>query len=129
MKLHHSIFVSWAMTVAISLCHTSLAAAQDGSFNFEITPFAAYRIGGQFNEKDGDGQFELNESNAQGIMLNVRANANGQWELLYAHQDTEVDTQGLFVSDPIIDLDVDYFHLGGTYLFDGDKFRPFVSMT
>ena len=96
---------------------------------FEITPFTAYRIGGQFDEKDGDGQFELNESDAQGIMLNIRANPNGQYELLYARQDTEVDTQGLFATDPILDLDVEYFQFGGTYLFDGENIRPFVALT
>ncbi len=129
MKLRHSIFVSSAMIAAVSLCHTTPAAAQDDSFMFEITPFTAYRIGGQFDEKDGDGQFELNESDAQGIMLNIRANPNGQYELLYARQDTEVDTQALFATDPMLDLDVEYFQFGGTYLFDGENIRPFVAMT
>ncbi len=129
MKLHHSFFISWAMIAAVSLCHTTSAAAQDKLFKFEITPFAAYRIGGQFDEKDGDGQFELNESDAQGITLNVLANPNGQWELFYARQDTEVDTQGLFVNDPLIDLDVEYLQIGGTYLFDGEDTRPFIALT
>ncbi len=129
MKLHHSFFISWAMIAAVSLCHTTSAAAQDKVFKFEITPFAAYRIGGQFDEKDGDGEFELNESNAQGIMLNISANPNGQYELLYARQDTEVDTQALFATDPMLDLDVEYFQFGGTYLFDGENIRPFVAMT
>ena len=129
MKLRHSIFVSCAVFTAVSLCHTTPAAAQNKLFRFEITPFAAYRIGGQFDEKDGDGQFELNESDAQGIMLNIRANPNGQYELLYARQDTEVDTQALFATDPMLDLDVEYFQFGGTYLFDGENIRPFVAMT
>ena len=129
MQLRHSIFVSWTMIAALSLCHTTPAAAQDESFRFEITPFTAYRIGGQFDEKNGDGQFELNESDAQGIMLNVLANPNGQWEILYSRQDTEVDTQGFFVNDPLIDLEVEYLHLGGTYLFDGENTRPFIALT
>ncbi len=118
-----------AMIAAVSVCLTTPAAAQDNPFKFEITPFTAYRIGGQFDEKDGDGQFELNESDAQGIVLNIRANPNGQWELLYARQDTEVDTQGLFATEPILDLDVEYFQFGGTYLFDGDNTRPFIAFT
>ena len=48
------IFLSWAMIAAVSVCHTSPAVAQDNSFRFEITPFTAYRIGGQFDEKEGD---------------------------------------------------------------------------
>ncbi len=129
MKLPYNFFVSWTMIAAVSLCHTTPVVAQDKLFKFEITPFAAYRIGGQFDENNGSGQLELNESAAQGIMLDVRVNPNGQWELLYAHQETEVDTQGIFVNDPQFDLDVEYFHLGGTYLFDGDNTRPFVVVT
>ena len=129
MNLRHSIFVFSAMIAAVSLCHTTPAVAQDHSFKFEITPFTAYRIGGQFDEKDGDGQFELNESDAQGFLLNIRANPNGQFELLYARQDTEVDTQGLFATDPILDLDVEYFQFGGTYLFDGENTLPFIALT
>ena len=105
------------------------ASAQDYDFKFEITPFTAYRIGGQFDEMDGTGEFELNDSNAFGIMLDIKANPNGQWELLYAKQSTKIDTQGLFVNDPLIDLDVEYFHFGGTYLVDGKNVRPFIAMT
>jgi len=129
MTLRHINFVSWAIIAAVSFFHSTPAAAQDEPLKFEITPFTAYRIGGQFDEKDGDGQFELNETDAQGIMLNVLANPNGQYELLYARQDTEVDTQGLFATDPILDLDVEYFQFGGTYLFDGENTRPFIALT
>ncbi len=129
MKPRRSSLVSWAMIAAVSLCNTAPAAAQDSVFNFEVTPFAAYRVGGQFDEKDGDSNFELNDFDAQGIMLNVRANPNGQYEFLYAHKDTEVVSRGLFVNDRLIDLDVEYFHFGGAYLFDGDSVRPFIALS
>ncbi len=109
--------------------HTGLVAAQGNPFRFELAPFASYRVGGQFEEEGGNGEFELNESSAQGIILNIRADPNTQWEVLYAHQDTELNTQSLFVSDPILNLDVEYFHFGGTYLFEGENTRPFVAMT
>jgi len=111
------------------LCHSTPAAAQDKPFKFEITPFAGYRVGGSFDEKDGDGRVELNDSNAQGIMFNIEANPNGQYELLYSRQDTDADTQGFFVNDPTIDIEIEHFHLGGTYLFDGDNTRPFIALT
>ena len=55
-------------------------AAQNKQFNFELTPYAAYRLGGQFEEKDGDGQFEFEDSDAQGIMLSGLVRSNTQWE-------------------------------------------------
>ena len=105
------------------------ASAQDGTFKFEITPFAGYRIGGHFEEEDGSAEFELGESDAQGITLNVLANPNGQWEVLYAHQSTDLNTKGVFANDPFIDLDIEYLQLGGTYLFDGNNTRPFIALT
>ena len=104
-------------------------AAQDAPPRFELTPFAGYRIGGEFEEQDSDREFEIDESDAQGIVFNIRAAANTQWEILYARQRTELETQGLFAGDPLLDLDVDYFHFGGTYLFDGVSTRPFVAFT
>ncbi len=117
------------MIVVMSIAHSSPAAAQDGSFRFELTPFVGYRLGGSFDEKDGDGRVELNDSNAMGFAFNVRANPNGQYELLYAKQSTDAGTQGFFVNNPTIDMDVEYFQFGGAYLFDGDSVRPFVALT
>ena len=129
MALRHITTASWAITSLACVCHADLVAAQDNPFRFELTPFVGYRVGGQFEEEGGDGEFELNESSAQGIILNIRADFNTQWEVLYARQDTDMDTQSLFVSDPILDLDIEYFHFGGTYIFEYGNTRPFVAMT
>jgi hypothetical protein len=120
----------WVVIVALlSVCQSTPAAAQGKPLKFEITPYAGYRIGGTFEEEDGDGEFELTDSNALGITLSFNANYNQQYELLYGRQETDVDTQGLFVNDPIIDMDVEYFQFGGAYLADGDEVRPFIALT
>jgi len=111
------------------LCLSTPSVAQDKQFKFEVTPFAAYRVGGSFDEENGDGRVDLNDSSAQGIMFNIKANPNGQYELLYARQSTDANTTGLLVNDSIIDLDVEYFQFGGTYLFDGETTRPFLALT
>lgn len=119
------------------------AAAQEGQFRFEITPYAAYRVGGEFEPqqaepKDATRSFELQEGNAEGLVLDIRTGAgnelsggNGQWELLYAHQSTELETQPSFVGGPTLDLDVSHFQFGGAYLFydDSDTLVPFIAMT
>ena len=120
---------STAAAVFMSLFPAAPLAAQEQPFKFELTPFAAYRIGGDFEEKDGAGQVELNDSNAQGIMFNIKANPNGQYELLYSRQNTDADTVGFLLNDPTIGLDVETFHFGGTYLFDGENTRPFLALT
>ena len=109
--------------------HAPPLAAQDPDLRFEITPYAAYRMGGSFDERDGAGRVDLNDSSAEGILFNIAAHPNGQYEFLYARQSTDADTSGFFANDPTINLDVEYFQFGGTYLFDGDSTRPFVAMT
>jgi hypothetical protein len=128
-KLDRSSLASCLITAAIFLCLSTPSIAQDKPFKFEVTPFAAYRVGGSFDEKNGDGQVDLNDSNAQGIMFNIEANPNGQYELLYARQSTDAITQGFLVNDPSFNLEVEYFQFGGTYLFDGETTRPFLAVT
>lgn len=118
-----------AVAVAAGLGWESTVVAQEQSWKFEITPYAAYRMGGSFDEKDGVGRVEINDSSAEGIIFNIAANPNGQYELIYARQRTDADTSGFFPDDPTIDMDVEYVQFGGTYLFDGDYTRPFIALT
>jgi hypothetical protein len=120
---------------------TAPTAAQDPPFRFEITPYAAYRIGGEFEpqaEPDGvdaggeDHDFELREGNASGLLLDIGTGARDtQWEVLYAHQDTTLETHPSFVGEPTLDVDVSYFQLGGTYIFQDDEesIAPFIALT
>lgn len=117
------------LLLAALVLHATPLAAQVPDLRFEITPYAAYRMGGSFSEKDGAGRVELSDSSAAGILFNIEAHANGQYELLYARQRTDANTQGFLVNDPTIDIDVEHFHAGGTYLFDGDNIRPFIALT
>ena len=120
----------WVVIAALlSVCQSRPAAAQVEPLKFEITPYAAYRLGGSFEEKDGEGRVDLNDSNAAGFMFNIMANHNGQYELIYARQNTDADTRGFLANDTTVDIDVEYFQFGGTYLFDGDNTRPFIAMT
>ena len=119
---------------------TAPTAAQGPPFRFEITPYAAYRIGGEFepqeksddvNAAEGRG-FELREGNADGLILDIGTGAgNTQWEVLYAHQDTELETQPSFVGGPTLDIDVTYFQFGGTYIVqdDSESTAPFIALT
>ena len=117
---------------------TATAAAQEPPFRFEITPYAGYRIGGEFEqsgsedvEANGRG-FELDEGNAQGLILDILTSAgNSQWEVLYAHQNTNVETLTSFVGAPKLDIDVSHLQFGGTYFPENDSeaIAPFIALT
>ena len=111
------------------LLAVSHAAAQEQEFRFELTPYLGYRLGGSFDEQDSDRRFDLEDSDAQGLMISGRVQPHTQWEVLYGRQSTELDTEGLFVDDPLLDVDVEYIHFGGTYLFEGSNVRPFIALT
>ncbi len=121
-----------ALVVTILLAQPSFAQEQQEIYRFELSPFAGYRIGGDFQETDGDGELDLDDSNAFGIILNGPAGRewpDGLWEFIYARQETEASTLNLVPGDPRLDMDIEYFQFGGIYLFDRDNVRPFVAMT
>lgn len=114
---------------ALAAAYSSLVAAEENPYMFAISPNVAYVTGGSFDEAGGNGRVELNDSNARGLIFNMLANPNGQYELLYSRQSTDADTEGFLPGDPTIDIDIEHVHLGGTYLFDGETTRPFVALT
>ena len=97
---------------------------------FELTPYAGYRIGGEFEQQDGSGSFKVDEGNSQGLIFNIEArDVNTQWEVLYGRESTSVATDLTFDPAGRLGLDVEYFQFGGTYLFDGEDTRPFIALT
>ena len=103
--------------------------AQEQSFDFEITPFGAYRYGGEFKETDRNFSIDLDDGESFGLILNARHSHNTQWEILYSRQETSASTTGLGLSDPKLDITIEYLQAGGTYLWDGDTVRPFLAAT
>jgi hypothetical protein len=119
---------SGALLATALALQTTRTTAQE-PHRFEITPFAAYRVGGDFVSEEGDARIDLNDSDAQGIIFNIKANDSGQYELLYSRQTTDASLGGLQIDDETFGLQVDTFHFGGTYLFAGEDTRPFLAFT
>lgn len=115
--------------IAMTVLWSATAEAQDKPFNFEITPYGAYRFGGDFRESDSDLTIKLADNSSFGVILNAAHSPVTQWEILYARQETTADTNSLDTSDPRLDLSIEYLHGGGTYLWDGDHVRPFLAVT
>ena len=116
------------MLVLVSGALPTAAAAND-EYRFELTPYVAYRMGGLFSDEENGIDLDVEDSAAQGFIVNGRVRSNTQWEFLYGRQATNIDSGGLFNNDSLLDFDIDYAHFGGTYLFDGESVRPFVAMT
>jgi hypothetical protein len=136
MTSHRFTVLLGALALVASLAAPWSAGAQESSRErpprFELTPYAAYRIGGEFEDAEDGTSFEIHEGHAEGLIFNIRtADGNTQWEILYSYQNTEVETRPMFAAEALLPLDVEYWHFGGTYLFDrpSDGVQPFVALT
>lgn len=95
--------------------------------NFEITPFASYRFGGSFEDSATGFGLDINDSEAYGVVLSINMTPETQIEFLYSHQSTEIEPKGLFSPTSLTGLDMDYYHLGGNYIWNPKKdLRPFI---
>lgn len=103
------------------------AAVADGP-RFEISPFAGYRIGGEWDsDSDGEGA-DIDDGNSWGVGLGLYRDERSFWELLYSRRNAGLDTQ-----DPAlrsVDVTLEYIHFGGTLLFEQPQgFTSFISLT
>jgi opacity protein-like surface antigen len=107
------------------LAVSSLARATE----FEITPFAGNTWGGEFKDATTGKSLSFDERSNFGIMLDFKqANAKDSWiEVYYSRQQTNLRLdQGMFLGTPLINVDVEYYHIGGTYGTESGMVRPFV---
>lgn len=120
-----------SVTCLVCLLATFPAAGQApdraSEHRFEVTPFAGYRMGGTFSDETTDAELELNNAGSFGLILNMREADNTEWELLYSHQDTDIDIGG--AAGGSVNMNVDYLQIGGTYLGEGRHARPYLAAT
>lgn len=97
----------------------------------ELTPYVAYRFGGEI--EDGDGSFrndttDIDEGEAFGVTLDIPLDGGFKLELLVSRQQSEAQfDEGLFEpSFNLGDIDVTYGHVGLLYEWQPGHLRPFV---
>ena len=99
---------------------------------FEITPFAGYRTGGEFEatvEATGERRdVDIEDGGSFGLDLGLYRDPNGIYQLLYSRQSTGIDS-----SDPTlgqVDVETEYYQFGGTLFFPEEHwYIPYLSLT
>jgi hypothetical protein len=104
------------------------AAAEVTPYRFSLTPFAAYRIGGEFDDDDNDDELELDNGASIGLIVNAPFDDRTEWEVFYSRQSSDIDRSPVAVA-PELDVTVEYLQAGGTYVGDGDTARPYLAAT
>lgn len=110
----------------VGLLSAALAAADEGRatpkpVRFELTPFAAYKFGGDFENSATGENFQLDDSPGAGLILGIPWTAESTLEIYYSHQNTDLDVAGFQASAAAVDIDLDFLHIGGTYFVDPDR--------
>lgn len=96
----------------------------------EIAPFAGQRFGGSFVDANTGTTFEMADDAAYGLILDFYSKPKEQIEVYLSRQDTHLTTGGTFTGDPLFDLTIDYYHVGGLVMFgDDERIRPFMTGT
>jgi len=114
----------------LTLAAPALARAQA----IEVTPLVGFRFGGSvettgFQDDGQDARFEVDDSASFGVHLGYRM-GDGEVELLYARQNSRLQTSDLFAGVPVFDMALETWQLGGNYYFGEDdaRVRPFVGI-
>jgi len=94
---------------------------------WEITPFLGYHIGGGFEDNTTGVDLDADEGAAFGLIVGYPQTPDSRYELFYGFQRTRLVTEGTFGGEPVLDLDVHYLHIGGSYRYPEGKVHPFVS--
>ena len=108
----------------LAISHSASAA------EFEITPFAGYTTGGDFKDAQTGTSLSFDDTSSYGIMLDIKQEEDSWVELYFSHQQTRLRAdQGPFFGNPLFNVDIDYYHIGGTYGEATGNVRPFVVAT
>lgn len=95
----------------------------------EITPFVSYRFGGTFDLEESSASFEVDDSEAFGLILNLRHKGNTQFEIFYSRQESTARLRDSVAVSPAIDTTIQVLQLGGTYQGSGATVRPYLALT
>jgi hypothetical protein len=96
----------------------------------EVAPFTGQRYGGSFEDTNTLAKFEVGDATAYGVLLDFDSEPDKQIEVFLSRQATHLATTGPFTGNPLFDLTIDYYHIGGLYMLpEGERVRPFLSGT
>lgn len=115
---------------ALILLLTLFPAVSSDARAVEVAPFIGHRYGGSFQDANTLSGFELADANSFGLLLDFDTEPDRQIEVFLSRQDTQLTTAGTFTGNPLFNLSIDYYHIGGLYLLPTEGLmHPFVSGT
>lgn len=100
---------------------------------FKLAPYAAFFLEGNFDDGEFDGDdflddLSLDEGEGLGLALDIRLSDSLYLELSYSEQETTLEIDEFFSSSTdLVDLDVQYLHVGLQWQWTGGQVQPFLT--
>ena len=93
------------------------APSEPAPLPYEVTPFAGYRVGGDFERTDTHQTVKVDDHGSLAIAFDVLADNLMQYELFYGRQSTHLNG----AAPSPTGIKVEYLHLGGTVPLEGTR--------
>jgi len=106
-----------ATVLGLGLCCPMIAGAVD----VEISPAFGYRFGGEFTDDTTGQEVDVKAAASFGLAVDVEYAPDQMVEVFYSRQSTEINDVS-----PTLDLDVEYFQVGGVAEFTQDDYTPYL---
>ncbi len=125
-----------ALSLVAGLLVAGVALPAVAGNNVELTPIVGYRYGGSARETSTGIEANIQGSLVYGLILDIKAREDGQYEFIYTHQSTDLDLKDGYVpfyEEPVkIDtgLTIDTIQAGGLlFLSPNPRARPYIVLT
>jgi opacity protein-like surface antigen len=107
------------------------SASTASAAEIELTPFWGYTWGGDFDDVPAIDKIKIGDDDSYGVTLGFMTSDVTQLELLWSHQETDLEIRPIIGPVSTLGLNVDQYHIGGLYLPDtgSDQVSPFVSFS
>ncbi|MBY6187151.1 porin family protein [Marinobacter hydrocarbonoclasticus] len=128
-----------ALLAPVGLMVSLVAAPALADRTYFIAPMYGYTAGGTLDvtekvvdEETGNSsretiaELKFDDAAHYGLMMGVETNDPGAVYLFYSKQESTFK-EGSFAPTSGIDVDVEYYHIGGTLFYPRNDFRPYVT--
>ncbi|MEX0959423.1 MAG: outer membrane beta-barrel protein [Burkholderiales bacterium] len=108
----------WSLTAAAAFALLAFPAeAPARGETVEITPMVGTRFGGSFRDTGTDAKLKVDEHAAFSLAIDIAWDRNTELEIYLSRQPTRLTSKQPVAPGALFDIDIDYYHIGGTYLF------------
>ena len=107
----------------------TLASPQILAEGTEISVFSGYRTGGDLENGSTGNKVKFDETDSYGIIIGIDSGPEHVMEFLYSYQNTDLYDASTIPSTKLVNVDIEYFQIGGSQIWSDEKIDKFFGGT